>query len=186
MNLSDNLNGLLSPFLRSKRIKAALPYLKGSVLDYGCGIGTLCAFVPQRNFVGVDIDSNVLKYAQSNYPQAKFYTVTQFDKLPELRFDTVVGLAVIEHVANPMMLLKRFSKRLNPGGQIVLTTPYPTYEWVLHLGATLKLFSKSSHEEHKMLLDYDLVARLGKQANLRISLYRRFLLGANQLIIYQL
>ena len=33
--------GLFSPFLRSRRLKAACPYIKGRVLDVGCGTGAL-------------------------------------------------------------------------------------------------------------------------------------------------
>jgi len=38
--------GLLSPFLQTQRIAAARPFLRGSVLDVGCGSGDLAAYVP--------------------------------------------------------------------------------------------------------------------------------------------
>ena len=41
--------GILSPYLRRKRIQAATPYLKGGVLDVGCGGGVLATLVERKN-----------------------------------------------------------------------------------------------------------------------------------------
>jgi 2-polyprenyl-3-methyl-5-hydroxy-6-metoxy-1,4-benzoquinol methylase len=183
--MTDNLNGLFSPFLRSRRIKAVQKYLKGQILDYGCGIGLICDLVPQPSYIGVDIDQKVLTSARHAYPEARFYTPTGFAKLSDLKFDTIIGLAIIEHVADPLKFLKSMSKRLKTGGRIVLTTPHPSLEWLLHVGDKIGLFSRASHEEHNVLLDRKLATALAKEANLQLLLYRRFLLGANQLIIYQ-
>ena len=64
--------GLLSPYLRSKRIGAALPFLKGRILDYGCGSGALAAVVKPDRYVGVDVDRFVLNRARNNFPQYFF------------------------------------------------------------------------------------------------------------------
>ena len=37
--VDQGAEGLFSSFLRVRRMKAALPYLQGKVLDSGCGIG---------------------------------------------------------------------------------------------------------------------------------------------------
>lgn len=181
--MTDNLTGLLSPFLRSRRISAARPYLKGQILDYGCGIGLVCELVPQNSYVGVDIDQKVINLAREAYPAAKFFTPSDFAKQDQLEFDTIIGLAIIEHVDDPQEFLKSLSKRLKAGGRIVLTTPHPSLEWLLSVGGNVGLFSKASHEEHNVLLDRKLVNALANGANLQLFVYKRFLLGANQLIV---
>lgn len=183
--MSDNLTGLFSPFLRDRRINAARPYLAGQILDYGCGVGLLCELLPQASYVGVDLDRGVLAHAKRSYPEAKFYTPAEFARQTKLKFDTVVGLAIIEHVDQPLEFLRSLVARLKEGGRIVLTTPHPALEWVLHVGGRFGLFSKASHEEHNVLLDRKLVNKLAEQAGLQVLVYRRFLLGANQLIVYQ-
>ena len=47
-----------APFLRARRLRMARPYLRGRVLDYGCGWGRLVRFlardVPQGSLYGCD------------------------------------------------------------------------------------------------------------------------------------
>ena len=181
--MSDNLTGLLSPFLRNKRIRMARPYFKGSILDYGCGVGLVSELVPEGSYVGVDIDRTVLNMAKASFPQASFYTPDEFKKTSGLCFDTIIGLAIIEHMADPLEFLTGLIPYLKPDGQLVLTTPHPLMEWVLQVGGKLGLFAKSSHEEHKSLLDRSRVVGLANQANLDLVVYKRFLFGANQLIV---
>ena len=90
--------GLLSPFLRRQRFKAVRPYLRGRVLDVGCGTGALAAFVSPDCYLGVEIDYDSLAKARAAYPRHRFESA-----LPNSgeRFDTVIALAVIEHVLDP-------------------------------------------------------------------------------------
>jgi ribosomal protein L11 methylase PrmA len=64
--------GLFSPFLRSQRFRAARPYIKGRVLDVGCGTGVLAGIVAADLYVGVDIDEQSLSIANKQYPQYNF------------------------------------------------------------------------------------------------------------------
>ncbi len=46
------------------------------------------------------------------------------DGLPsEARFDTVILNAVIEHLVDPLQVLKMLSDRLTPQGRLIITTP---------------------------------------------------------------
>ena len=71
--MSDQANeGLLSPFLHNRRIKAAVRFLKGSILDVGCGSGALAKFVPEHRYFGIDMDSASIEVAKQNYPAHSF------------------------------------------------------------------------------------------------------------------
>jgi 2-polyprenyl-3-methyl-5-hydroxy-6-metoxy-1,4-benzoquinol methylase len=108
--MSDQVSqGLLSPFVRKQRLKAAEPYLKGKVLDVGCGSGALAGLIPTNRYLGVDIDEESLAQARQEYPQHCFQTMLP---PPDPIFNTVVSLAVIEHVPNPATFLKDMAKVL--------------------------------------------------------------------------
>ena len=44
------VEGLLSPFLRQQRINAIKPYIKGVVLEVGCGSGLLAGMLLSKAF----------------------------------------------------------------------------------------------------------------------------------------
>ena len=54
--MADRANSFLSPFLRKKRIEMALPFIKGRVIEMGCGVGKLAIYVEAENYVGIDKD----------------------------------------------------------------------------------------------------------------------------------
>ncbi|GFN45660.1 class I SAM-dependent methyltransferase [Candidatus Regiella insecticola] len=176
--------GLLSPYLRKKRIQAAAPHLKGRVLDFGCGSGALATLIEPDKYLGYEIDSDSIQQAQILYPKHCFTS-----ELPESsnKFDTIVSLAVIEHISDPIEFLRILAAYLNEtasSSQIVVTTPHPLFDWVHYLGAKIGLFSKSANEEHEDLLNRSKLEFVGKQARLMLISYRRFLFGANQIAIY--
>lgn len=173
--------GILSPYLRRKRIQAATPYLRGRVLDVGCGGGILATLVDSKKYLGVEIDEISLQKAKSTFPSHQFS-----QSLPNAgeKFDTVVSLAVIEHVKDPVSFLRELAEFLRDDGRLVITTPHPSVDWVHHLGAEIGIFSKHASEEHEDLLDKARLEAAGAQAGLKLDLYARFLFGANQLAVY--
>lgn len=181
--MADQINGLLSPFLRTQRITAAMPYFEGRILDFGCGIGHLADLVPADRYVGTDIDKESIQIARKRFPVHSFFSVDEFEA--EGLFDSIISLAVIEHVANPEELMNYFTRMLLPGGRIVLTTPNPHYDIFHNAGAHFGLFSKEGHDEHQSLMDKAGLQELAAKCDLTLTLYRRFLFGANQLAVYE-
>jgi 2-polyprenyl-3-methyl-5-hydroxy-6-metoxy-1,4-benzoquinol methylase len=90
---------VLSPFLRNQRLRMARPFLDGRVLDVGCGSGALAGEVSPDRYVGVDVDAISLRRSRVNHPEH-----ASARQLPteEEQFDTIVSLAVIEHVSMPL------------------------------------------------------------------------------------
>jgi 2-polyprenyl-3-methyl-5-hydroxy-6-metoxy-1,4-benzoquinol methylase len=182
--MADQANeGVLSPFLRNRRIAAAAVHLRGTVLDVGCGNGGLARHVPPERYLGLDVDPVSVAAAQAACPDHRFVV----GDVPDGGvYDTIVALAVIEHVPDPASFLRRLSQfmRDEASARIVCTTPHPSMETLYNAGARIGLFSQSAQEEHETLLDRDALSRAAGGADLRMVDYRRFLFGANQIALF--
>lgn len=171
--------GLLSPYLRRKRFAAVGPLLRGRVLDVGCGAGGLAGFIGAHSYLGVEVDPVSRGLAQAAHPKHRFLAdLAEVDGV----FDTVVALAVIEHVNDPADFLKALAMHLHRAtdARLVVTTPHPSVDWVHDVGAAVGLFSRHANEEHEDLLDKIKLREAGLAAGLTMVSYRRFLWGANQ------
>lgn len=175
--------GLLSPFLRRERFRKVIPYLNGKILDYGCGSGGLAKYVLSGQYHGVEPDPLSLQLARSRFPGHRFSSSIDEQE----RFETVVALAVVEHVDDPAKFLHRLATYLSdsPDARLIITTPHPSLRWIHAVGSILGLFSKHAYEEHVNLLDYAKMKAAGSRAGLRLVSYERFLLGANQLSVFE-
>jgi 2-polyprenyl-6-hydroxyphenyl methylase/3-demethylubiquinone-9 3-methyltransferase len=175
--------GLLSPFLRDRRIAAARSHLAGRVLDIGCADGPLAELVPPDRYVGVDLAPAAVEAARAAHPSHRFEVIS--DLASDERFDTIAALAVIEHVPEPASWLADLATHLAPGGSIVLTTPHATWEPLHDVAAALRLTSREAQEEHETTFTRDTLAAVIAEAGLRMVRYERFLARVNQLAIAQ-
>lgn len=158
-------------------------WLNGRVLDVGCGAGGLAGLVRPENYVGCEIDQTSLDSARRNFPDHVFYRTPQ-DKIGE--FDSVVALAVIEHVPEPsvfLQTLKSYSKE-SPDSRVIITTPHPDVDRLHHWGSSFGIFSRHAADEHNDLLGHPQLLELGFEAGMRLVHYKRFLGGANQIAVY--
>lgn len=174
--------GLLSPFLRARRLAAVQPYLRGRVLDVGCGSGSMAELVPPDRYVGVEPDAEMLALARRRHPQHRFLAA-----LPDNdEFDTVASLAVIEHVRDSAGFLGALAARLKhaSAARIVCTTPHPAVDWLHTAGARCGLFSRHASEEHEELLDHRRLQDIAERIGLHLAEYRHFLMGGNQLAVF--
>lgn len=177
--MGDDRAGVLSQSLAARRFEITRPYLRGSVLDVGCHEGRLADMCQPDAYLGLDLHEPSLEVARREHPGFRFTSTFPQDE----RFDTIVALAVIEHVDQPGVMLKQFADVLAPGGRAVLTTPHPRMEWVHTAGARVGLFSQHAHDDHEDLLDLPAMRTLAAGAGLAVQKYQRFMLGANQLFV---
>lgn len=182
--MSDQTAALLSPFLRRQRIRQGVRHARGKVLDYGCGTGKLSEYFLPANYHGTDLDEEVLRLARKKYPSHLFHSLAEFAESKDC-FDTIIGLAVIEHLPDPQSFLANLKKRLKPDGRIVLTTPNPVFGWIHHLGSKMGLFSAEADKEHEQLINHKKMQILAANSGLRIILSKKFLWGANQLFVLE-
>ena len=162
-----------------------MPFVRGSVVDFGCGVGALAEHISCDRYVGVDKDSEIIDIARKSYPSHTFYTLEEFEE-SRGKFDTVVALAVIEHVDSVQDFMAQLKSLLMPKGIIVITTPHKSSRFIYRVGARLGLFSRAAEQEHKALFDARAMAGIAGEAGLELVEYRRFLFLLNQLIVLAL
>jgi 2-polyprenyl-3-methyl-5-hydroxy-6-metoxy-1,4-benzoquinol methylase len=178
---------ILSNYISLLRIKHVLPYVKGSVLDLGCGEVPVLRVAGDKieHYVGVDIGQERTERLRKTYPQHQFFR-RDFDEDPldfEGRFDTILLIAVIEHVFNQKHLATELVKKLKPAGRIIVTTPTSFGESVHRIGAVLGLLGKSVANRHIVIFNKRRFKVLAGRFNLRIEKYHTFCFGCNQLVI---
>jgi len=100
----------------------------GRLLDIGCGDGLFLKFASKYyDAWGIDIDGEAIKAARRKYHLANVYntmTMGEFIKrFPEVRFDVVTLFEVLEHVDDPLKLIRETYQVLKPRGILVLSVP---------------------------------------------------------------
>lgn len=117
-----------------KKLNQYVPVLQGkgrTVLEIGCSIGGMASLFSQRGFevYASDISSYAVARAKKLSPQIHFYTFDIQKGIPiRKKFDIIVALEVVEHLAHPKRALTHMYKSLKTGGTVVFSSPYP-YSW---------------------------------------------------------
>lgn len=109
--------------------KKATP-LKGlSVLDIGCGGGLLCEPMTRlgANVTGIDVSEKNIVVASAHAKKSSLkinYLVTSAEELAEskAKFDIILNMEVIEHVADVTSFLDACHKLLKPTGIMLFST----------------------------------------------------------------
>jgi len=101
------------------------------ILDLGCGNGatTKALFDAGFHVVGCDKSQSGIAFARQAYPKIPFHCLGIEDEPGALGngFDAVVSAEVIEHLFAPRSLPRFAAKVLQPGGNLLITTPYHGY-----------------------------------------------------------
>ncbi|RJG21415.1 bifunctional 2-polyprenyl-6-hydroxyphenol methylase/3-demethylubiquinol 3-O-methyltransferase UbiG [Paenibacillus thiaminolyticus] len=131
--LMKPMNGMLLEHIA--RYYFATPYVRGRVLDIACGTGYGSHLVAKerkrevKEIVAVDNDLPTLQYARREYHHQKVTYVEGDATDPELpgklgTFDTILSFETVEHVADDWQLMDNLYRMLNPGGVLVLSSPF--------------------------------------------------------------
>ena len=113
----------------AERQKLELMYLgglpPGRVLEVGCGDGRNLAGLRARGWdvQGVEVDKNAAMHASATYGVPVFCGAFNQAGFRDQAFDAVVMNHVIEHVHDPVGLLRESRRVLKRGGHLVAITP---------------------------------------------------------------
>ena len=182
----SGLDGLLSGYLKKKRLEQVLPFIApgARVLDVGCDDGALLERLPAcRSYVGLDSSAARIELDRRQFRRDHVEFIHSdlagFSWSGPL-FDVVVLAAVLEHLDGLAPALSRLHPWVAAGGRLVATTPAPLSHNILRAGAALRLFARDSLDEHKNYFRRsDFIGLPGWE----LETFRRFELGLNQLLV---
>jgi 2-polyprenyl-3-methyl-5-hydroxy-6-metoxy-1,4-benzoquinol methylase len=181
---------LLSKFIADQRQKKVSEYIKGDVLDLGCCNARILETYGTRitSYSGVDRSAKLIEKLKQKYPNASFMQRDLDCERLELgsNFDCILMIALIEHLFNQKFVMEEVSKALKPGGIIVITTPTPFGNDVVHrLGAAIGLFAKSAVDDHIVVYNKHRFSILADEIGLRLRRHRYFQIFCNQIAILE-
>lgn len=100
------------------------------VLDIGCSTGYLGSKIKERGaeVIGIDISSEAVKQAGKLLDKAMVVDLNE-GKLPfkDNTFDLIIASELIEHLFQPIIILKEIYRILKPTGKVLLSTPNLLY-----------------------------------------------------------
>ena len=103
-----------------------LSWKNKSVLDVGCGTGLFSYLAAKKgaNVIGIDYSKEAILRAQTKYSHKNLlYKNIDIKNIHNEKFDVIVSLGTLEHMDNPLQMLKIFKKHLTPKGKIIITSP---------------------------------------------------------------
>lgn len=113
------------------------------ILEIGCGNGHFSRELASCGYIvtGIDASSSGVEQAQRVPSNVSFHR-SEIDDINVERFgkfDCVLAIEVIEHCYSPKSLVVRAMEVLDPGGTLILSTPYHGYWKNLALAVTGRL-----------------------------------------------
>ncbi|HLT94725.1 MAG TPA: class I SAM-dependent methyltransferase [Membranihabitans sp.] len=131
----DYFEPISNPVDRAERLRLdqmiieAIPTEATSVLDVGCGNAWLaCALVnDNRTVISMDISEHNPVRALERFPHHRHEAlIADVYHLPirESSMPCVVASEIMEHVPDPKLFIMKLMAVLQPGGKLIITTPY--------------------------------------------------------------
>ena len=155
-----------------------------TVLDVGCGVGTLGLYVAQlcKSVVGIDISERAIgiakqakQFTNSNNLTFKQTLLKQFENT----FDLILCTEVIEHVPNPQQFVELLVKNLQPKGWLLLSTPNRD-NWLTRIGYYRKFDQEVGHLRRYSVLE---ITRLLEQNGFKVK-YKKTVEGPLRSLLF--
>ena len=145
------------------------PFKGLRILDIGCGGGLLCEPMARlgADVVGVDAAKGNIPVAEIHAKQSGLEIEYRHDTAENLarageKFDVILNMEVVEHVADPQVYINACADLLRPGGLMICSTinRNPKSYLVAILGAeyVMRWLPKGTHEWDKFITPDELFA----------------------------
>ena len=146
---------------------------KGKILDIGCGYGFFLKEMQERGWQteGIEISAVGRAYARQTWNIRVHAEPLEALALPQNHFDVVTLFYVIEHLLEPLSLLREVRRILKPGGLILLRWPH-TAPMLKVLGPFVKNYDYFHTPFHLYDFSPSTIAKLLQQAGFEDGLTR--------------
>lgn len=127
-----------TPSMQEQLLDLVAMDLTGKILDSGCGVGKLISYLDSNkvdDYVGVDMNSEMLKYAKknSNFKKNCEFVLGDATNLEfgTNNFDAVTSVNVLYAVNDPLEALRQAHTVLKKGGRFELASPNENLDVIL-------------------------------------------------------
>lgn len=176
--LEEHVPWLHLTSLRQERIDAVLPYVRGRLLDIGCGENLL---VKAYGGPGIGVDT---------FPWPGVQTLCDSRQLPfqDRSFDTVGLIACLNHIPAREEVLRQVHRVLVPHGRLIVTMIDPFVGYWAHrvthiLGTDPDGCERDRKDGERWGLWQDEVKQLLAETGFALRRHRRFVYGMNQIFV---
>lgn len=112
--------------LLEKALKKENKSINGiNILDVGCFTGDFLVLMKEAgaNVYGLELQDDAVKIANTKLQGRVRAADVMTDAFPKVHFDVITLLGIVEHVTDPMKLIKRSTELLKKGGILMVQTP---------------------------------------------------------------
>ena len=98
---------------------------EGRLLDFGCGGGSFLLRMRRQgwNVVGLDVSDDVVRLLRDQLGLTALQGSLPHPELPDESFDVITMWQALEHVHQPLEVLRAAQRLLAPGGRLILSVP---------------------------------------------------------------
>ena len=112
-----------------------VPSSAKSILDLGCGTGTLGKALKERQVCrvdGIELNKEAAQEAEKNLDRVWNDNLNRFDPLfIKTKYDCLIFGDILEHLISPWAVLKKFASVLSDGGCIIASIPNIAHPWII-------------------------------------------------------
>lgn len=139
-----------------------------TILDFGCGVGgfLLKAKTISKSVGGIELETRLQKHFIENGLDVSTDLAELISK--KKTFDIITAFHVVEHLSDPVAIIKSLSKLLNQNGELIIEVP--SANDVLLILYENKAFSEFTYwSQHLFLFNANTLDALIKRTNLKLN-----------------
>lgn len=167
----------IGKILLNWRIKTVLPYVKGNLLDIGCGTNQLA-----RSYSGKSTGTDVYQWGDVDVVVENSANLPFEDKT----FGTVSIIAALNHIPNRLEVLKEAHRVLQNDGKLIITMIPPKISKMWHMirkSWDVDQRERGMKQGEVFGLTSRELSRLLSEAEFHIIYKKKFMFGINNLTI---
>ncbi len=175
----------LDRFLQSWRMGKAAKWTRPGdrVLDVGCHQGEFFRKYGREIGISVGIDPLAVPRADGKFRLINGH-FPDGNVFPRESFDTLIMLAVIEHVEDRASIFREAAHVLSKAGRVIVTVPSPRVDAILEILVRLKIADGMSLEEHGGF-DPESLPETAGECGFRVLHRESFQFGLNNLMVFE-